>query len=1049
MAAIYRPTVVIGLGGTGKGIILALKKMIAENSKHGMADYPFLHVLSIDTDVSVGDAKSSIRTIKESELTLNPNKEIYNLRVDFVTPPNLNEYPIGKWFPSSQKHYLTAADIAKGASQRKTTGRFSFAWNASDLMDRLRNILANPVDINTARDLGLGSNIAQETNVFICGSLCGGTGSGTFLDTAYLVRHIAKVLGRNDIKIYGIFALSTMFEGMQGDVQIKPNCYASLVELDHFMNKINYGNPNRQFQPAYKNFSERYDDSSMYPPFDFPFLFDKTNREGFSFNSPTAFNEMAARFIFLLTGHEVSNNWQSMDSNVYSNLASSYKNILLKPVEYRSMGVYSIIFPKRTVIQLCSYRLAREYLSAILDDMDSPEEINRMSTRLLDDLKMNPAVEDIFEEAFDIYRGTEGIEPFSSYIQRNRDDFDFESVDKKELVKSLREWKKAMDANVQEFKLLNSTKPRDVRAGFLSQLDKKLSQLLELKYFKDGSNLGPDNEPRSIKGSIVRANKILFKTLETLRDASEKYRRIEEENNMLAQSAKSNAATLEDDLEELVRSLLPNKKKMEAKVDEVLDTYAEELNARRRALISIWVRQLLEGILENNIPKYPGLIAELEQRESSTKKGLLTMQTLKAEVEQSIKDNSLGEKNPLSDVLFKSEIDVDGNYDKLIQERGEDVVLAEMSDHCKNAFGSCYEKVADMEQSLVLREILSKGDDFFFDRIEALSIEDKIISDPDSLARLKNGFYTKAAAEFIGLDGGEMSRENLSRDKFKFFAITIPNNYTSCPCKDLKGALGTIAGKRICPMDADPEQYKNKPCPKYGKCLKQILLNLGEEHIAIIPTSENSEVNIITSIAGFPLHAVTTAIHNCRTSYLDARKKEEDERKKNHLEEEILHMFGTIKLDDIMEESVDPRAKYDELREDLMYALCATRLVVDKLNVSYITSRDLELGRRDNPSVQLGRNMDEIYTRFESTKEEDVKIFATLKNEMDIVRKSVAESENVKARFIARVKETHEALAKSLPSGMNDLDLQMIEKIGRDWGLELSPAKSGQTILGF
>ena len=40
MAEMYQPTLVIGLGGTGKKIILALKKMTAENSEHRLADFP-------------------------------------------------------------------------------------------------------------------------------------------------------------------------------------------------------------------------------------------------------------------------------------------------------------------------------------------------------------------------------------------------------------------------------------------------------------------------------------------------------------------------------------------------------------------------------------------------------------------------------------------------------------------------------------------------------------------------------------------------------------------------------------------------------------------------------------------------------------------------------------------------------------------------------------------------------------------------------------------------------------------------------------------------
>lgn len=64
MAELYQPTLVIGLGGTGKNIILALKKMIAENCEHGMADFPFLKMLSIDTDRAMPHVQSAIKQLK-------------------------------------------------------------------------------------------------------------------------------------------------------------------------------------------------------------------------------------------------------------------------------------------------------------------------------------------------------------------------------------------------------------------------------------------------------------------------------------------------------------------------------------------------------------------------------------------------------------------------------------------------------------------------------------------------------------------------------------------------------------------------------------------------------------------------------------------------------------------------------------------------------------------------------------------------------------------------------------------------------------------------
>ena len=254
MAKLFQPTVVIGLGGTGKGVLLALKKMIAENSPNGMADYPLLKLLSIDTSIVIDETSSSIQTIGKNELNLGREKEICSLHADFNIVPDLKDFPdIASWFPEKLRHYLTPSELETGAGQRKPIGRFSFAWNAEAVRSRIENALRSPVDNETSRRAAIGSsNLSSYTNVFICGSVCGGTCSGIFLDVAYLVRFIASSLNRN-VYIYGLLALSSIFEGIEGDAQVKPNCYASLLELDHFMNPMNHANVHRRFFPAYKN----------------------------------------------------------------------------------------------------------------------------------------------------------------------------------------------------------------------------------------------------------------------------------------------------------------------------------------------------------------------------------------------------------------------------------------------------------------------------------------------------------------------------------------------------------------------------------------------------------------------------------------------------------------------------------------------------------------------------------------------------------------------------------------------------------------------------
>ena len=456
MAELYQPTLVIGLGGTGKNIILALKKMIAENCEHGMADFPFLKMLSIDTDRAMPHAQSSIKTVKDESLYLNPNREVYQLKVNFNVAPNLNDYPaIKEWFPDTQDAKAKLVELSKGtgACQSKPVGRFAFAWNASEIFEEINSFMRAPVDVKIAIDKNIGSKLSKEINVFICGSVCGGTGAGSFLDTAYMVQYCNHIAGNDyKVKVFGMLALASMFDNIQGTANVRQNCYASLIELDHFMNKINCSNPYRSFVPAYKDFKPDYSASSSNRVFDFPFLFDNFGK-GVALNSQSAFSEMAARFIYLLTGHELGTHWTSMYNNVMANLETNYKNLNHKDIHYNGMGTFSILYPKRMIVQLCAYNLSKEYLKKILDDSYNPQEIEQLVKNFLKEIKMNPLTTQL-EDSFDIFNEPNGFKgAFKDYIENAISDFEEQSedTDKKDLKDELLRWKKDIDEKVKAF----------------------------------------------------------------------------------------------------------------------------------------------------------------------------------------------------------------------------------------------------------------------------------------------------------------------------------------------------------------------------------------------------------------------------------------------------------------------------------------------------------------------------------------------------------------------------------------------------------------------
>ena len=127
------------------------------------------------------------------------------MQAGFGTVPDLNDYPeIKEWFPDSLKSMLMPAELAKGAGQKKPVGRFTFAWNASDIYEELNSFIRAPVDAIVAKQKGIADKLSNTINVFICGSICGGTGAGTFLDTAYLVRYLSHINGNGyQVKIFG------------------------------------------------------------------------------------------------------------------------------------------------------------------------------------------------------------------------------------------------------------------------------------------------------------------------------------------------------------------------------------------------------------------------------------------------------------------------------------------------------------------------------------------------------------------------------------------------------------------------------------------------------------------------------------------------------------------------------------------------------------------------------------------------------------------------------------------------------------------------------
>lgn len=227
----FRPTVVIGLGGTGLSVIRKVKSRMEQLLEHGIP--PMVRFLGMDTDIR--DLEKS--GTEESELELAEWINIGNYDADGYLEANKNNPLIKSWWEPLEKPGM----ITVGAHRRRPVGRlslFNHMGGTAGVHHRLDMTIG---DVGNAQSRSSTKGMpgydeadpALGTKIYIVSSVCGGTGAGTFLDVAHLCRH----LGLQTLSIAGYLFLPEAFDGVPNvkPRELKANAYGSLTELYHYM----------------------------------------------------------------------------------------------------------------------------------------------------------------------------------------------------------------------------------------------------------------------------------------------------------------------------------------------------------------------------------------------------------------------------------------------------------------------------------------------------------------------------------------------------------------------------------------------------------------------------------------------------------------------------------------------------------------------------------------------------------------------------------------------------------------------------------------------
>lgn len=228
-------SLVIATGGTGIDALLETKGLInmtcCEDANNKSKPTPNVAYRAFDTDKrSVEEVHSSART---GGVMLDASRgEFVQMKAPDMAAflsdkfrDNVPDY-IRSWLDFNIDP-ITGTDGAGGIRQ---CGRLLMFLN----IDRIRDAIGSAI-----RTMVAGKPV-EALNIYLMTGIGGGTGSGTFIDLAYIIRQVATEILPNRVTMYGYIFMPdvNLARDVTEDTRkfIQKNGYAALKELDYLMN---------------------------------------------------------------------------------------------------------------------------------------------------------------------------------------------------------------------------------------------------------------------------------------------------------------------------------------------------------------------------------------------------------------------------------------------------------------------------------------------------------------------------------------------------------------------------------------------------------------------------------------------------------------------------------------------------------------------------------------------------------------------------------------------------------------------------------------------
>ncbi len=380
------PSLVIGLGGTGQWVLTYLKKTLLETYGEIPRE---VRIRAFDT-VRIARAQAGGQSRDEGQqrveeravagVHLEPGEYIHT--GGYVKPfvekiaqdeEGIEYSHLRSWFQA--KVYLEDLKLPdnqyfldEGAGQFRQFGRLAVfhdlqAATVSRIYGQLQDTVQEIQRLTNTRNL----------QVFVIGSLAGGTGAGMFVDMAHLVRQIAKEQAKIEVKVRGFLVLPDAFGALPASSVVKrgmnARAFAAMRENKRFTVNFDWA---LGYPMYYKAEAQVLQPDPVLQSAIKGQLFDQLyyvdgHRENFPLFSIPLENGVApsiADMVAAILDDQSSGAFEEHTKNLQA-VISGRGGARTIPY-YGALGTYSVVFPIYHVIQGYAHQLGLEVLENLL-----------------------------------------------------------------------------------------------------------------------------------------------------------------------------------------------------------------------------------------------------------------------------------------------------------------------------------------------------------------------------------------------------------------------------------------------------------------------------------------------------------------------------------------------------------------------------------------------------------------------------------------------------------------------------------------------------------